>query len=753
GAWKILRFGSRVIGDFGSLDILNKEVVSRYFDMFGTKMLDNAGSSAGKSLTHFYNVSWEGSNPNWTEGFDRFFQEKRGYEIWSYLPTLRGLNVGSAAESQRFLVDFYRTISDCFCENCYCQIGKLSHERGILWHSENGGPWPRQAPMFRESDMLTFWGQNDFPQGEFWVVEQKKRETRSNMKYVASASHIYGQKLASVEAFTHMTHHWTLYPDILKVAADSNLIDGANMFIWHTFSNSPDEFGKPGLEYFAGTHINTNVTWFDKVGDFTKYLARCQYLLRQGTYNADFCVYVSDKNYVSWGRGEKWNPNSALVPPAGYAYDFLDTGALLNRLTFEDGRLTLPDGQSYRYLIVDPIEKELPVASLQKILTLVEQGATVLLGGCRPEHDRSLKNYPNNDQEVVGLAEKLWGNSSEKVRALGLGKVYSGVTIPEFLAAEKDLPDFEGPFEYHRRNTSQGVIYFVSGTGGHADCIFRVAGKKPEFWDPMNGTTVPAAVYSPTDDGRTRVTLDLPKDGSVFVVFRSPMDNQHFTGLEGPEAGLTFAANQDGALSCVQWKEGEYRLTTPDGNVRTVAEKCPEPLTLDGPWNVSFDPAWGGPENIVFDKLTYWNDRPEPGIKYYSGTAFYRKTFDVPANQIGYKMELSLGKVGVISRVWINGKEAGILWTDPWTAEISDFVTAGQNELVVEVSNCWANRLIGDAGLPPEQRLTKTNLHLYNKKDGAKQPFQGFSNEDPLRNSGLLGPVQIRFGVPCEIKF
>ncbi|WP_394353192.1 glycosylhydrolase-like jelly roll fold domain-containing protein [Mucilaginibacter humi] len=55
--------------------------------------------------------------------------------------------------------------------------------------------------------------------------------------------------------------------------------------------------------------------------------------------------------------------------------------------------------------------------------------------------------------------------------------------------------------------------------------------------------------------------------------------------------------------------------------------------TLIGPWNVSFDPKWGGPKNIVFDNLQDWTLRPENGIKYYSGLATYTKQFDMPSTK------------------------------------------------------------------------------------------------------------------------
>ncbi|MDO5579798.1 MAG: glycosyl hydrolase [Planctomycetia bacterium] len=751
GAWRILRFGNRVIGDYGSIDILNKDIVKKYFDLFGTRMIKESGPLAGKSLVSFYNVSWEGSSPNWTDGFEDFFKQNRGYDIRKYLPVLRGLIVGDRAESERFIADFNKTIADAFCINCYRTIGELCHQNGLVWHSEDGGPWMRSAPMFAEADMLSFWGQNDIPQGEFWVHSANKHSTRSNMRYAAMAGHIYGSPAISAEAFTHMFWHWTMYPGWLKPGADINLIDGTNMFIWHTFTASPPQAGKPGYEYFAGTHVNTNVTWWNMAGGIMNYLGRCQYLLRQGLFAADLCVYASDKNYFGWGRGEKWNPKSNLVPEKGFTYDLLDTNVLVNRMKFEKGRFVLPDGMSYKILVLDPIEKELPVSALEKIKSMISEGGIVVLGKNIPDKARGLRDYPKGDQEVQKLANAIWGDGSKKVHSLGKGKIYRDTSIAEVLKKELGNPDFEGPFEYHHRLFNGQDVYFVSGAG-RADCLFRVSGKKPELWDAVSGKVRPAENYSFTSDGRTKITLDLPEDGSVFVVFNGSPDKKHFVEGNAKAGSFEFLGQNGENLDLIQWKSGKFAFSDNLGNKTEMNTDLPDPITLDGPWKVSFDPKWGGPEKTVFKNLSLWNENADPGIKFYSGTAVYRKEFTLDPAMVKNRIRLDLGKVFNIARVRLNGQDLGVIWTQPWSVDLNPAIQPGKNFLEIEVVNCWANRLIGDAALDPDQRLTKTNLHLY-KKSEQKRNFQGFSEAHPLYPSGLLGPVQIQFGQEYSVNF
>ena len=129
-----------------------------------------------------------------------------------------------------------------------------------------------------------------------------------------------------------------------------------------------------------------------------------------------------------------------------------------------------------------------------------------------------------------------------------------------------------------------------------------------------------------------------------------------------------------------------------------------------------------------------WTTRPEPGIKYYSGTATYEKTFDFSISALRKRLTrailLDLGDVRELAEVKVNGKSCGIVWTPPFRVDITGAVKPGENKLEIEVVNFWPNRIIGDANLPPDQRLTKTNI-------------RNLKANTALMESGLLGPVRI----------
>ena len=697
GRWTLLRFGCMTMeGDpahagqlvtKNDVDVLDSAAVERHFERMGKTLLQDAGPLAGKTLTHFYSVSWEGAIPTWTRGLEREFAKRRGYPVQAWLPVLAGFTVKQTADSERFQRDYYKTLGDCFRDNFYGTLRRLCHRAGLEWHSESGGPWNRKLAAFAEADQLAFLGQNDMPQGEFWFTGYPIKRRQEMNRPQAMTAHIYGQRLAATEAFTHMVQHWSAYPAALKPFADSAFCDGVNQFVWHTFTCSPPEFGLPGSEYFAGTHINPNVTWFPQVGPFIDYLARCQFMLRQGRFVGDVCTYIGDKPYVHWGRYTNWSEKATVNLPKGYTYDLLTTEVLLDRLTVKKGELVLPDGMSYRILVVDLDDETVLPGVLKKIADLRKAGATIVFGQRKPNYSPSLANFPACDEEVRRLAADLWGKSP---------------TLEEALKAKRLLPDFEGPCDYTHRREGNADIFFVAGQGA-VDCTFRVNGKQPELWDAVSGKIIAAANWRQSNDGRTIVSLTLPENGSTFVLFRKAAQSPQVQPSQPPK----------------------------------MEEKA-----IPGPWTVSFQSGRGAPESAVFEQLAAWNENPNDDIKFFSGKATYRKAFDLSADEAKRSIRLHLGEVKFIAQVWLNGKDLGIVWTDPWSVDLMGATKAGRNELEIDVVNTWANRLIGDAGQPNEKRITKTNIALQSGKRTIK-PFQGYASEDPLMRSGLLGPVRL----------
>lgn len=718
GTWALIRFGYTLLGSRTKctspaaqgyeIDFLNGQAMDMHFAQTGEKLLPDAGELAGKTLRYFHVDSYEAGDPTWTPRFREQFQTRRGYDLLRYLPVLAGKIFDSREVSNRFLWDYRRTIGDLFATEYYGRLRDLSHRRGIGTHPESGGPF------WSHIDALQCEGTNDIPMGEFWkrmkepdgeIWWANEYNLCDTIKQAASAAHVYGKRLCQAEAFTSMGPNWEEDLFMLKDIGDRAFCAGLtrNVLCFYVHQGRLDV--QPGYQWeAAGTHFDRNVTWWNYIDAWVTYLSRCQFLLQQGLFVADVCYFYGEDvpNFVP----AKTHMQPPLPP--GYDCDTVNAEVLLNRMSVRDGRLVLPDGMSYRLLVL-PERRTMSPRVLQKIKELAEAGATIV--GTKPLRSPGLTDYPRCDEQVKKLADELWGpmdGESVKQRKTGEGRVVWGRTLQQILLEGGVMPDFEysgapkdANLDYIHRAYKEAEIYFISNQKNRpekAECVFRVSGRQPEIWDPVTGERWPATEFRQVE-GRTLMPLEFWPRQSWFVVFRSPIPS-------------------DRAPSHSAGRSNFPRLTT----------AC----ELAGPWTVKFDPRWGGPELAVFERLEDWIKRPEEGIKHYSGTATYQKTFDLPQLLRGSSKRLyvDLGVVRNIARVRLNGEDCGVVWTAPWRVEISALVRAKDNKLEIDVANLWPNRLIGDASLPPDKRFTVTNV-------------QKFKKDSSLLASGLLGPVTL----------
>ena len=547
-------------------------------------------------------------------------------------------------------------------------------------------------------------GYDDVPMSEFWAWSWTHRVGEANRFFVkqpASAAHTYGHPLVAAEGFTTIGPHWQeTLADNLKPSFDYAACEGLNLLFWHAFVCSPESQGIPGQQYFAGTHLNPNCTWWPMSAPFFAYINRCQYLLQRGRFVADACYYYGDHvpNFT-----QLKNSDPAHIRP-GYDYDVVTEESIVRDMQLRDGRFVLPGGMSYRLLVL-PDRPALSVPVLKKMQEMVAAGGTVL--GPKPTAATGLENFPRSDQEVKKIAEELWadcdGNNMKEHRC-GQGRIVWGQTARETLLKDAIPPDFvfqdsdeKTSLDYIHRRDGATEIFFVINPSKQATnvrCLFRVAKKQPELWNPVTGEIKNAAAWSQVD-GRTVVPLEFAPCGSWFVVFRKPVA----ADAHGDAPSNTFEA-------------------------KTVQK-------IAGPWKVEFDPKWGGPASAVFEELTDWSNSPDDRIRFYSGTATYRKDFQfTDVLQNNRRFFLDLGELHELARVRLNGVDLGVVWAKPFRVEITGAIKKGENRLEIEVVNFWPNRIIGDQSLPPEKRFTTTNIRAFKK-------------DTPLMPSGLLGPVHI----------
>jgi hypothetical protein len=300
----------------------------------------------------------------------------------------------------------------------------------------------------------------------------------------------------------------------------------------------------------------------------------------------------------------------------------------------------------------------------------------------------------------------------------------SETTSASFLGVPEPSGEGKPEFKSIRRDLGDASIFFianVSRSAGAARVSFPVRGLQPELWDPVWGTMRDLSSYEQTPLG-VILNLDFEAAQSFFVVFRKPATPPR-----------------------------ESR----DPGYRTVA-------TIEGRWDVSFDPAWGAPASAEFEKLIDWTTHPDPGIKYYSGTAIYRKKFAFEATSRKPPLFLDIGKCNHLAQITVNGRQLGVLWTAPWRINVTKAVKPGENKIEIAVTNVWANRLIGDEQQQPdwiwEVGDPKIGSGEFMKEfpdwflKGQPRPcrerytfttWNYFKKDSPLTPSGLLGPVRL----------
>jgi hypothetical protein len=659
-------------------DKMSKEHIASHFNAFMGEILRRIPKEDRTSWKVVVQDSYETGGQNWTDGLIDSFKAVYHYDPLPYLPVFKGNVVGSQDQSDRFLWDVRRLIADKVAYSYVGGLREVSHQNGLTTWLENYGHWGFPG------EFLQYGGQSDEVGGEFWSEgDLGNIENRA----ASSSAHIYGKVKVSAESETAGGNPFGRYPANMKQRTDRFFTEGINNTLLHVYIQQPDD-RRPGVSTWFGSEFNRNNIWFNDMDLFLQYIKRCNFMLQQGTYVADVAYFIGEDAPKMTGVQDP-----AL--PKGYSFDYINAEVIKNRLSVKDGRFVLPDGMSYKVLVLPKLETMRPEL-LEKIASLVEQGGVVL--GPKPLRSPSLQNYPEADNKLNTLASALWNAS--KMHTYGKGMIMDGMSLEEVFSALKILPDFYLPEKeealFIHRKIDGGNIYFISNQKAEKITIhpkFRILNEFPYLYDATTGATRPLPVFT-NEKGIIQIPLEMAANESAFIVFK----NKH--------------SSEDNKTS------KNYPALVYSNEITT-------------PWTVNFDTLTGGPAaSVTFDKLTDWSKNSDPHIKYYSGTAVYHNTFSLSKLSIGQHVQLNTGKFIAIAKVKINGKYVGGLWTPPYALDITDAIHEGNNEIEISVVNTWVNRLIGDSFLPESERKTWSATKIYDEKS-------------TLVPAGLLGPVMI----------
>jgi hypothetical protein len=686
GNWCILRFGYSLTGRQNhpaspeatglEVDKLDSGAVTRYMEAYLDMYKDAAGGAMGATgLTHVILDSYEAGHMTWTKTFPEEFKRRRGYDITSWIPVLTGRVIRSGVESEEFLWDFRKTIGELIAENHYDVIGEILHRRGMKRYTES-----HEGGRIYLADGMDVKRNADVPMSAMWTPgsfggsSDEEIRSRADIRESASVAHIYGQNIVAAESMTAIGNSFTFTPEKLKRTADMEMASGLNRFVIHTSVHQPLDDKMPGLSLGPfGQWFTRHETWAEQARAWIDYLARSSYMLQHGKPVVDILYYYGENNNITQLCAE-------TLPklPSGYEFDFVNATALKEVIQAKNGKLITPIGMSYNILVLDESARLMTLPVLKKIGDLAKAG--VKITGAKPERSPSLAD---NDDEFQAIVKEVWGLPNV------LSKRADEILKADGIAEDIIVNGSSSEILYVHRTGEDQDIYWLNNRSEQptdAEVGFRMTGKVPELWNPMTGEI--EKVSYEIKEGRTIIPLHFESWDAFFIVFK------------------------DGT-SAKSYNVAELRKTGT--------------LTVNGPWEVTFQAGRGAPASTEFKALVSWSENSDPGIKYFSGTATYKTTFVAQASRAAY---IDLGDVKNLAEVVLNGKSQGIAWKKPFKLKLKDGLKEGENILEVKVTNTWVNRLIGDAQPNVSNKITFTTMPFY------------YANSS-LLPSGLIGPVVV----------
>lgn len=667
GKWVIMRFFRVSIGistkhgrpNLQGLesDKLSSVATKVQFDHYFRVMHDSL-KKVGIALTGLHMDSHEAGSQNWTAGFDKKFNQLRGYDLRPYLPAFAGYIVDSKEKTSGFLHDMRRTLSDLVSKEYFGTLDSLCSALNVTFTAQAVG-----NGLTMVADNFSAKGMVQKPQGEFWAYQT---HGSYDVKETSSAAHIYGKPIASAEAFTDLKFSQSLAE--AKNVADYAFAFGAQEFVVCASAYQPWLDKIPGSTGGGRQYVlNRNNTYWNYSRPFWDYQARCAALMRNGRSVADICIYLGEDAPV------KLLAYRLPEIPEGYDFDVFTKDALLNRLSSKDGRVVLPDGVSYQILVLQR-GSDISIDALRKIVELVKGGIAIY--GARPSGSRSLTDVLSV-KEYQRLVNQLWGHTPSGSKTFGKGKVYWGITLNQALILHGIKPDagfksgnaITDKLYFAHRSLADTDIYFFNN---HSKKVFsdtvrlKTTATHAEYWDPSTGKQYVLPVAS---SGKNGLLINL--------------------SLKSNESGFVVTSNRSSNLLSVKLSGSDEKANA-----------------LQGSWKVYFNPRWGGPGEVTFESLSDWSKNTDSRIRYYSGTAVYRKTISLSKPDSGAMVLLQFPNLASMARVFLNGKEVSTVWCSPWEADLTPFILKGENLLEIEVVNSLVNRMVGDASLAENKRFT-----------------------------------------------
>jgi hypothetical protein len=704
-------------GEGFTLDHLDKTAVDVYLKRF-----DNAFTNKPQGIRSFFNDSYEVYGANWTPTFFEEFKKNRGYDLRNYLRELVG-DEGTSETIARVKSDYRETMNDLLLNNFTKPWTTWAHNYKSLTKNQSHGSPGNLLDLYSAVDIpeTETFGSSYFPIPGLRRNAGDVRNVNPDpmmSKFASSAAHTTGKKLVSSETFTWLTEHFKTSFSQCKPEAEQLFLSGVNHIFYHGTTNSPADAVWPGWLFYASVQMNPTNSLWPQIDGLNNYIARCQSVLQSGKADNELLIY--------WPVYDVWNKAKGLdmalkvhdvddwlhptpfyklainLSKTGYSFDFASDN-LLAQSSIENGLLkTATNASPYKVLIIPECDR-MSLSTLNKVIAMANAGATIIFQEL-PKDVPGLNDLAiRHNQLKAALARLKFTEVTNGVKQykIGKGQVLLANDVQKALqfrsVNREELTD--AGLQFIRRSIAGGKYYYV-----------------------VNHTAKAIDAYLPINENGRVVVMD-PLNGSVGLAATKLEGGQFKTRLQLKSGeSIILKITKESPIVASKW----LYLENPANNIE-----------LTNPWNLHF--TQGGPElpaDQKLDKLTSWTNLQDDKLQSFSGTGIYTTTFNLPVKN-AKEYVLNLNQVDESARVYINGKDVGILWSIPFEARIGKYLKPDVNTIKIEVVNLMANRI----RKMDINKIKWRNYHEINFVDINYKDFD--ASKWDVMPSGLIGPVTI----------
>lgn len=723
GKWKLIALFEGLHGKMVERAAPGGE--GRAIDHFSDQALKNYLSKfdkafAGKNISglrSFFNDSYEVDDArgqsNWTPDFFNEFKKRRGYDLKNELPALfaaDNLPAGRQGSDRhtRVLYDYRETISELLLEKFTQPWHQWAKAKGKLIRNQSHG-----SP----ANILDLYATIDIPETEGTNL--------TRFKFATSSAHVMGKPLASSESATWLNEHFLSSLGDVKLILDKYFLGGVNHIFYHGTNYSPQNEPWPGWLFYAAVHFTPANPFWKDFNALNAYAARCQSFLQAGKPDNDVLLYFpfADRNNQPSRGGmlhhydgmegfdeTPFKEAAEKMLELGYSWDLV-SDKQIQLLKFTNGKIKAPGGD-YETIVLSGV-KYLPLTTLQKLVSLANQGATIIFHDGIPSMVPGLSDNANKQKQFDLLIKQLQfiiTNAAGISNATsGKGMFWEGREIKYLLANadvrhEMYLADHD--LKCIRRKINGGEYYFITNEG------------KETFndWVLLNTKLQHAALFDPIMQ-RSGVAKTRQGDNYTLDIFLQ---------LKPGESCIV-------QTSATKIAGNQFPYTEASGNAVLIGDK----------WELKF--LSGGPSlpaSIQLKELGSWTKLDIAGVKEFSGTAEYSTYFKMPTVKADL-WSLNLGDVKESATIILNGKKIATVIGPSYSVTIPSSELKADNFLQVIVTNGMANRVIDlDKRGVQWKKFYNINMSARLPENRGADGLFTAAKWEP-KPSGLLGPVTI----------